>query len=46
MMVTEKKVYWVMPSVVKNVPYTPIRNIEFVGKKKYYSHSDISISKR
>ncbi len=30
--VTEKKSYWVMPSV-KVVPYSPIKNIKFDGKK-------------
>lgn len=32
--VTQKGVYWVMPPAVKSVPYAPVKDIEFVGKKR------------
>lgn len=32
--VTDKTAYWVMPSAVKSVPYSEIRDISFTGKKK------------
>ena len=31
MTVTEKKAYWVIPSAVKEVPYAPVRLINFEG---------------
>lgn len=34
MTVTQKSAYWVMPSGVKNVPYAPVREMDFTGKKK------------
>ena len=34
MTVTQKKAYWVMPNGVKDVPYAPVKSIEFIGKKK------------
>jgi len=34
MTVTEKRAYWVMPNGVKDVPYAPVKSIEFVGKKR------------
>jgi len=34
MTVTEKKAYWVMPNGVTDVPYAPVKSIEFVGKKR------------
>ena len=33
MTVTQKEAYWVLPSGVKDVPYAPVRNIKFFGKK-------------
>ena len=32
--VTQKKAYWVMPHSVKDVPYSPVNKIEFLGKKR------------
>ena len=32
--VTQKAVYWVMPPAVWSVPYLPIKDIEFIGKKR------------
>ena len=32
--VTQKKVYWVVPNVVKSVTYAPVKNITFIGKKQ------------
>ena len=29
-----KKAYWVIPNKVKDVPYGPVRDIHFIGKKK------------
>ena len=37
MTVTDKKAYWVMPASVKDVPYFPIKDIEFVGRKRSLS---------
>lgn len=34
MTVTQKKAYWVIPNKVKDVPYSPVRDIHFIGKKK------------
>ena len=34
MTVTDKKAYWVMPTTMKEVPYSKVRDIEFVGKKR------------
>ena len=34
MTVTQKKAYWVMPSSVKDVPYVPIKSIDFIGRKR------------
>ena len=45
MTVTQNKAYWVMPNGVKDVPYAPVKNIEFFWEKKCYCHSDITISK-
>lgn len=33
MTVTEKKSYWVVPAGVKEVPYAPVKCIDFVGKR-------------
>ena len=38
MTVTDKTAYWVMPASVKDVPYSPIKDIEFVGKKRSSSN--------
>ena len=40
--VTQKSAYWVMPSAMKSVPYSPVKDIEFVGKKR--KNSEVSIS--
>ena len=34
MTVTQKKAYWVMPNGVKEVQYAPVRDINFLGKKR------------
>lgn len=34
MTVTQKKAYWVIPNKVKDVPYSPVLDIHFIGKKK------------
>ena len=33
MTVTQNKAYWVMPSGVKDVLYTPVKSIELLGKR-------------
>ena len=33
--VTDKKAYWVQPQSVKDVPYAPIKDICFLGKKRF-----------
>lgn len=33
MTVTQKQAYWVIPNAVKEVPYAPVQNINFQGKK-------------
>ena len=37
MTVTQKKAYWVIPNAVKEVPYAPVKSIDFVGKKKSFN---------
>ena len=32
--VTQKSAYWVMPPAVRSVAYAPIKEIEFIGKKR------------
>ena len=32
--VTQKSAYWVMPPPVRSVPYLPIKEINFIGKKR------------
>ena len=32
--VTQKSAYWVMPPAVRSVSYSPIKEIDFIGKKK------------
>ena len=32
--VTDKSAYWVMPSAIKSVPYSEVRDISFAGKKR------------
>ena len=34
MTVTQKKAYWVIPTGVKEVPYAPVQEIRFCGKKR------------
>jgi len=31
---TDKKAYWVIPQAVKQVPFSPVKNINFKGKKR------------
>ena len=33
MTVTQRRAYWVIPRVVKDVPYAPVRRINFLGCK-------------
>ena len=40
--VTQKSAYWVLPPAMKSVPYSPVKDIEFVGKKR--KNSEVSIS--
>ena len=39
--VTQKSAYWVMHPAMKSVPYSPLKDIKFVGMRK---NSEISIS--
>ena len=32
--VTQKSAYWILPPAVKSVPYAPVKDIEFIGKKR------------
>ena len=32
--VTQKSAYWIMPPAIKTVPYAPLAEISFVGKKR------------
>ena len=34
MTVTQKKAYWGMPTGVKALQYAPVREIDFIGKKR------------
>lgn len=43
--VTQKSAYWVMPPSVKSVPYSPVREIDFIGKKSKGSTVDTSVPK-
>ncbi len=36
MTVTQKKAYWVIPNGVKQVPYAPVKEINFVGKRQIH----------
>ena len=38
--VTQKSAYWVVPPAMKSVPYSPVKDIEFVGKKR--KNSEVS----
>ena len=35
--VTQKEAYWVLPTRIKEVPYAPIKSINFIGKSKSHS---------
>jgi len=35
---TGKKAYWVIPQAVKQVPFSPVKNINFKGKKEDYNN--------
>ena len=37
--VTQKSAYWVMPTAFRSVAYTPVKDIEFIGKKRKASIS-------
>ena len=37
MTVTQKKAYWVIPTGVKDVPYAPVKSIDFICKKRSFS---------
>ena len=32
--VTQKNAYWILPPAVKSVPYAPVKEISFIGKKR------------
>ena len=32
--VTQKSAYWILPPAVKSVPYAPVKDIGFIGKKR------------
>ena len=34
LMVTQKSAYWVMPPGIQTVSYAPIKDIDFIGKKR------------
>ena len=36
---TEKSAYWVMPSAVRSVPYSEVRDISFTGKRQKQYHA-------
>ena len=40
MTVTDMRAYWVMPTSVRDVPYSQIKDIEFVGKKRNVSEME------
>lgn len=40
--VTQKSAYWVMPPAVRSAPYLPIKEIDFIGKKKKASSMTIN----
>ena len=46
--VTQKSAYWVIPPAIKKVPYAPMSDIDFVGKKRKCrsidDNADIAIS--
>ena len=45
--VTQKSAYWVMPPAILSVSYAPVKDIDFIGKKKKAANcvsSDSSIS--
>jgi len=44
MTVTQKSAYWVMPSGVKDIPYAPVKEMDFTGKKKSQCYYDRNTS--
>lgn len=38
MTVTQKKAYWVIPTAVKEVPYSKIKDMNFQGKSASWKH--------
>ena len=44
MTVTQKKACWVIPNNVKEVPYAPVKKINFIGKKKISSSPSVAPS--
>ena len=37
--VTQKSAYWILPPAVKSVPYAPVKDISFIGKKRKVMNS-------
>ena len=46
MTVSQKSAYWVTPPGIQSVPYAPIKEIDFVGKKRKVSKSSNNDSDR
>ena len=44
--VTQKSAYWILPPAVKSVPYAPVKDIEFIGKKRKVMSSAKKLSDR
>ncbi len=34
MTVTQKTAYWVTPNGIKDVPYAPVKDVDFIGEKE------------
>ena len=43
-MVTQKSAYWVMPPAIQLVPYAPLKDIDFIEKKRKSSGATSSSS--
>ena len=48
--VTQKSAYWVMPPAIKQVPYTTVAEIDFIGRKRkrmiVESSTDVPVHQR
>lgn len=44
--VTQKSAYWVMPTGIRSVAYAPVKDIDFIGKKRKARKSDVDNSTR